>query len=73
MLDEKIIENVKWDTRVVIGYDSVSNSIITSFRGTSDKLNWVEDFIFFKTPYDRDGCVDCEVHHGFFGCYNSLV
>jgi hypothetical protein len=68
-----IIENPKWDTRVVLGYDPESNSIISSFRGTSDALNWLEDVVFFKTPYVRDGCENCEVHRGFYGCYNSMV
>lgn len=51
--DLVVIENPKWDTRVLLGYDSKSNSIITSFRGTSTTLNWLEDFVFFKNPYIR--------------------
>jgi putative lipase involved disintegration of autophagic bodies len=55
-----------------MGYDPITNSIITSFRGSSNTKNWVEDFVFFKTPYYVDGCNDCEVHRGFLACYNSL-
>jgi hypothetical protein len=67
-----IFFNNTLETRMVMGYDLESNSIIISYRGSSNLRNWIEDFIFFKTEYDREGCVGCEVHKGFMACHNSL-
>jgi len=59
-------------TRVVMGYEPISNSIITSFRGSANTKNWIEDFVFIKVAYNHTACADCEVHLGFLACYNSL-
>lgn len=58
---------------MVMGYDSVSNSIISTYRGSDNALNWIEDFDFIKVDYVREGCTDCRVHQGFNADYNSLA
>ncbi len=68
----KIFEGFKLETRAVMGYDIVTNSIITTFRGTETKLNWLEDFDFKKVDYLLPGCTNCSVHQGFLACYESL-
>jgi len=70
--DLKIIENSSMDTRVIVGYDAGSNSIITSFRGSSDIQNFLTDADAFKVSYVRPGCSNCNVHKGFYNAYNSL-
>jgi len=55
-----------------MGFDEVSNSIIMTYRGSANLKNWIEDFVFLKTPYTSIGCTDCEVHRGFLACHNSL-
>jgi hypothetical protein len=70
--DMKVYDDLKLETRVVMGYDVVTNSIITTYRGTVTKLNWIEDFDFKKVDYLFPGCNNCSVHQGFFVCYNSL-
>jgi putative lipase involved disintegration of autophagic bodies len=57
---------------MVVGYDPVTNSIISSFRGTENIVNWIEDADFFKTDYNTPGCNDCQVHKGFLTAYHSL-
>jgi len=67
-----IIEDSFRDTRVITGYDRDTHSIITSFRGSSNVMNFLEDVNFFKTSYVRSGCSNCNVHEGFYAAYNSL-
>jgi putative lipase involved disintegration of autophagic bodies len=57
---------------VVIGYDPSSNSIITSFRGTDNVKNVVEDIDFKFNEYKQPGCGECQVHGGFFDSYLSV-
>ena len=60
--DLKIIEDSFHDTKVVAGYDSSRNYIITSFRGSANVMNFLEDVNFFKTSYKAPGCNSCNVH-----------
>jgi len=55
-----------------MGFDVESNSIITSFRGSSNIVNWILNADFIKTDYVAEGCKDCEVHKGFYIAYNAL-
>ena len=55
----EIIDESSTKSRAVVGYDPVSNSIITSFRGSSNIKNWLEDFDVFKVDYNEHGCNDC--------------
>jgi hypothetical protein len=70
--DLKIVDNKQWDTRAILGYDNVTNSIITSFRGSIDMANWILDADFIKTEYTTGGCNGCEVHAGFKKAYESI-
>jgi len=72
LADLSIIEDSFRDTRVITGYDRSTNSIITSFRGSSNVMNFLEDVNFFKTSFVRSGCNNCNVHEGFYAAYNSL-
>jgi alpha-beta hydrolase superfamily lysophospholipase len=53
-----------------MGYDSETNSIITSFRGTDNLVNLLSDADFIK--FDYPGCENCQVHRGFYESYHSL-
>jgi hypothetical protein len=68
----KILENTLYETKMVVGYDASSNSIISTWRGTSNIVNWIEDADFFKSDYNRAGCSGCGVHRGFLNAYESL-
>jgi hypothetical protein len=57
---------------MVVGYDPNTKSIISTWRGTSNVKNWIEDADFFKTSYTRSGCSGCNVHRGFLAAYESL-
>jgi hypothetical protein len=69
----KIFENTKLNTRAVMGYDAARGFIVTSFRGSSNVMNWLSDFNFPKVPYVVPGCTNCAVHTGFLSTYNSLA
>jgi putative lipase involved disintegration of autophagic bodies len=55
-----------------MGYDSASKSIITSFRGSSNVMNFLEDADFYKVDYNQPNCNNCQVHQGFYLAYKSL-
>jgi hypothetical protein len=55
-----------------LGYDEVTKSIITSFRGSIDRANFMLDADFIKTEYTVGGCGGCEVHAGFKKAYESI-
>ena len=69
----RIFNNAALETKMVVGYDAASHSIISTFRGTSNVVNWIEDADFFKVSYSKSGCGSCEVHKGFLNAYNSLA
>ena len=56
-----------------MGYDLDNSTIIVSFRGTIDLINWIADFDFFKEKYIRPGCESCFVHQGFFYTYDHYL
>ena len=72
LADMRIFENSFYETKMVVGYDPVTQSIISTFRGTSNVVNWIEDADFFRTDYTRPGCSNCSVHRGFLNAYESL-
>ena len=55
----KIFENTAAETKMVVGYDAATNSVLALFRGTSNIKNWIEDADFFKTAYNQPGCGNC--------------
>lgn len=58
---------------MVVGYDPVSDSIISSFRGTHDPVNYILDAAIAYTWFLLKGCLRCLVHNGFLLTYVSLV
>jgi hypothetical protein len=72
LADENLIESFKYKTRLIMGYDAETNSILSITRGTDNFINMIEDIVFVKTDYNLPGCNDCTVHEGFLVAYNSL-
>jgi len=70
--DLKIFEDKNTKALAVAGYDAGANSIITSFRGSDNIMNWLEDADVIKTSYNQPGCSNCYVHKGFKTSYDSL-
>ena len=57
--DLKIVEDAHYETRMIMGYDASTNSIISSFRGSANLMNWLLNIDFVKIDYTVGGCVDC--------------
>ena len=53
------------------GYSQSLNKIIVVFRGTTQILNWVQDFTYKQVLYNR--CSRCQVHEGFYLSYMSIA
>jgi hypothetical protein len=58
------------DTRAWIGYQTSSNRIVVTVRGTRNWVNWIEDFDFIPTDYSY--CSNCKVHSGFYVVLQGL-
>jgi len=71
--DFQIFEDAVKETKVILGYDPISGSIITSWRGSANIMNWLEDFDFVKVDYYQPGCNDCQVHKGFYNSYSVVI
>ena len=54
-----------------LGYSSQLNTIIVSFRGSSNIPNWIENLNFEKVPYLF--CLRCEIHTGFYADYIAVA
>ena len=54
-----------------LGYSSQLNTIIISFRGSSNIPNWIENLNFEKVPYLF--CLRCEIHTGFYADYIAVA
>jgi len=63
--------NPAYETGGFTMYDNVSNSIITSFRGSAQGWNFAEYADGVLESYVRPGCNSCNVHSGFMNSYNS--
>jgi hypothetical protein len=70
--DMAIIDSSLGTNRAVVGYERTNSYIIISFRGTSNIMNFIDDFYFPVTSYNKPGCNSCYVHSGFLSSYNSL-
>jgi len=68
--DFKVVENEEFGAKMIMGYDPESNSIISSFRGSINLVNYIEDADFIKTDYGL--CEGCQVHKGFLFTYNQI-
>lgn len=57
-------------TRVIQGYDEITHTIFTSFRGSSNTYNWIENMEVSKiAPYANQ---TIEVEQGFFTYYQHV-
>lgn len=58
--------DIKTDLQGYIGILPSSKSIYIVFRGSSSKLNWLDDFEIKKVPYNTFSECNCTVHYGFY-------
>ena len=62
------IEN--YGSKALLGYDNYSESIFTSFRGSSNTYNWMEDFQVRQiAPYENESI---KIEKGFYKNYEYL-
>lgn len=54
-----------------VGYAESTNTIVVSFRGSSNIPNWIENLNFEKVPYIY--CLRCEIHAGFLAAYAAVA
>ena len=75
----KTFTDKKTDGQVLVGAAqggsgsgvSADGDIVVSFRGSKDFENFIKDLDFFKTAaYPK--CNGCEVHGGFYTCWQAL-
>lgn len=59
LADLKIVEDEHYGTKMIMGYDASTNSIISSFRGSDNLMNWLLNVDFFKVNYTVEGCTNC--------------
>ncbi len=52
-----------------VGYDSKTNKIIISWRGTDNNLNWIQDTDFKLVDFN---CSNCKIHQGFYNAYYGV-
>jgi len=55
---------------VYVGYNPDYQQIVVSFRGSSDIVNWLNDFDVTQVSYPY--CSGCMVHKGFYDTWNIL-
>lgn len=68
-----VVENTATKIRGFVGYDASSNTIVVSWRGTDNNLNWIEDMDFKLIDYQGSArCTNCKIHEGFFNAYYSV-
>lgn len=67
------IENKVAEISGFIGFDSLANAIVISWRGTVDTKNWIEDMDFKQRDFTFDSkCSKCKVHAGFYDSYELV-
>jgi len=65
---EYIVENS--DSKAIQGYDSLTNTLFTAFRGSSNLHNWIENIQIHKiSPYND---TSIEIEKGFYKAYNYI-
>lgn len=70
MTNLSVIENNRTKIKGFVGYDNLKKTIIVSWRGTIDNINWIEDADFKFIDYS--GCNKCKIHEGFYNAYMSV-
>lgn len=62
------VENM--GSKALIGYDNITQTIFTAFRGSSNMHNWIENIQVYKiSPYDDE---KIEVEGGFYKDYEYI-
>lgn len=59
------------DSLCYVAYNPADNVIVVSCRGSSNILNWIEDFDFILVPFPAN-CSGCKVHQGFYYSYLAM-
>ena len=68
-----VVENTTTNIKGFVGYDSGSNNIVVSWRGTESNINWIEDADLKLTDFIGPfKCVNCKIHDGFLKAYESV-
>ena len=68
-----MVENTTTNIKGFVGYDSGSNNIVVSWRGTESNINWIEDADLKLTDFIGPfKCVNCKIHDGFLKAYESV-
>lgn len=63
---ESLLYDIKTDLQGFIGYLPSYKTIYISLRGSSSKLNWMNDFEVKLVPYTTYEDCNCKVHNGFY-------
>lgn len=63
---ENTLYDIKTDLQGYIGILSSTKTIYVTFRGSSSKLNWLDDIEIIKVPYTSFIECNCTVHYGFY-------
>jgi predicted lipase len=66
------IYDIKTDIQGYIGTLSTTKSIYVVLRGSSSKLNWLDDFEVSLVPYITYPQCNCTVHKGFYDSVLSI-
>ena len=64
--NERLLYDFKTDLQGFIGYLPLYKTIYVSLRGSSSKLNWMDDFEVKLVPYITYPDCNCKVHNGFY-------
>jgi len=66
--------NISYGSYGYVGYHSSYEEIVSSYRGSSDIQNWIEDLYAIKTPPGKafPGIPNAQVEDGFYAYYESL-
>lgn len=65
------IYDSKSDTNGFIGI--LHDKIFVVYRGTSSKLDWMDDGEVWQDNANYSDCPDCKVHHGFNKCLDNTI
>jgi len=70
----KSCNNITAGAYSYVGYHPSYKEIVTSFRGSSDLQNWIEDLYAIQTPPGQafPGLPNAQVEDGFYYYYESL-
>jgi len=63
---KETLYDIKTDLEGLIGIIPEKKTIYVVLRGSSSKLNWLDDFEVKKIPYTTYPDCNCEVHMGFY-------